>query len=77
MKPASPTHNLHTVAMAAGILCVECNTCRRRTALEGLGRQGDMRPLVRLKLKCRDCGSTDVSLSIPNTWDEAKTWLSG
>lgn len=78
--------NLHTVAVSAGILGVECRACGRRAALEKSEKldisRGSMTTLVTIKLKCSKCGArgtgqSEFQLYIPHDLNEAKEFLAG
>ena len=81
MKPADPNHNLHSVFMAAGILCVRCAGCGKRAALRkpvlDIIDQDNMQTITSLKLRCTVCGSSRVECSIPNSEQEAMAFLVG
>ena len=71
--------NLHTVYMYGGILCVRCEACRHRAALDGdrlPHLDGNMTTLRSLKFACR-CGAKAAALYIPMNRGEADSFVAG
>ena len=80
MKPADSSHNLHTVYIAAEILCVRCQGCGKRGVLRKPAlniHQGNMQTIASLKLRCIACGSGRVECSIPSSEQEAAAFVAG
>jgi hypothetical protein len=73
--------NLHSVAMAAGVLAIRCNECGNRVVL-GKDRlpifRGNMTPLSSLKFACSACkGDKGFALYIPFDQAEVDAFLRG
>ena len=80
MNPASPSQNLHSIHMAAGILCVRCAGCGKRAALRKPAldiHEGNMQTIASLRLRCIASGSGRVECSIPDSEQEAMAFVAG
>ena len=80
MKPAGPDETLHSIFVAAGILCVRCAGCGKRAALRQPAldiHEANMQTIASLRLRCIACGSGRVACAIPDSEQEAMAFVAG
>jgi hypothetical protein len=78
MRPVTDRHNLHTIYMREGLLCVECRACGNRGIVKPPdARAGNMKPITELKLVCNECGGREIARYLPTDKADAEAFVAG